>query len=46
MADRVIVKKVSAWKYSFTMFEGVRIPSHFDTRAVLERVPLDPIKGC
>ena len=46
MADRVIVKKVSAWKYSFTMFEGVRIPSHFDTESVLEWVLLEPEKGC
>ena len=46
MADRVIVKKVGAWKYSFTMFEGVRLPSDFDTESVLEWVELDPIKGC
>ena len=46
MADRVIVKKVSAWKYSFTMFEGAQIPSHFDTESVLEWVLLEPEKGC
>ena len=45
MADRAHVKKIGAWRYSLKMFDHVRVPSHFDTKSVLEWVPLDAGQG-